>query len=290
MKGIEVGDVVARKSYGCDVLFRVEEIVVQGEEARALLRGLFVRLLADAPLGDLEKKSREEVDASRREFVRKRTEYIRKARSCRHQARASVLARYKGRGGGLDFFEVPGRVLHLEGDKEYRELCLHTYLQLDVPSKVVHVPEKEQPFFVARYLQEERPDILVLTGHDGLLRGARDYRNLESYRHSKYFREAVERAREYEPDRDDLVIIAGGCQSCYEALIAAGANFASAPARVLIHALDPVFIAEKISVTSIYEKISLPELLECTVTGAKGIGGVQTRGKLRLGLPRSRYF
>ena len=34
-----------------------------------------------------------------------------------------------------------------------------------------------------------------------------------------------------------LIIVAGACQSHFEALLQAGANFASSPGSVLIHAL-----------------------------------------------------
>ncbi|MDH7578320.1 MAG: sporulation peptidase YabG [Bacillota bacterium] len=289
MKEVRIGDVVTRKSYGGDVFFRVEAFFQVDAKTCALLRGLYVRLCADAPVDDLEKKNITEVTLCRREFLKKQGDFIRKARTRQSHLRQATIARNGKKEASLNFFELPGRVLHLDGDREYRELCLHTYLQLDVPCRVLHVPEREQPALVYRYLREERPDILVLTGHDGFLKGKRDYRSMESYRHSQYFCEAVRRAREYEPGRDDLVIIAGGCQSYYEALIEAGANFASAPERVMIHVLDPVFIAEKIAFTSIYEKIFLPEILDHAVTGQKGIGGVQTRGKFRLGLPRSPY-
>ena len=43
---------------------------------------------------------------------------------------------------------------------------------------------------------------------------------------------------------------AGACQSHFEALIRAGANFASSPSRINIHALDPVYVVGKISFTS----------------------------------------
>ncbi|MGB9792644.1 MAG: sporulation peptidase YabG [Thermacetogeniaceae bacterium] len=289
MEELRVGDVVSRRSYGGDILFRIEGITKEGGKAVAHLRGLFTRLCADAPLEDLEKKGIHEVNRSKREFVRKQAESIQ--RVLRRQARSRQAAALRAGGGddGLNFFELPGRVLHLEGDREYRDHCLHAYLQLGVPCRVIHVPEKEQAAVVYRYLRQESPDILVLTGHDGLLKEARDYRRPESYRTSRHFVEAVRRAREYESDRDKLVIIAGGCQSCYEALIEAGANFASSPERVMIHVLDPVFIAERIAFTSIYEKLPLTELLESAVTGIKGMGGIQTRGKFRLGLPRSKY-
>jgi len=70
---------------------------------------------------------------------------------------------------------------------------------------------------VADYLREYRPDILVLTGHDALIKGARDIFEMKNYRHSQYYVDAVCRAREYEPDLDDLIIIAGGCYSYFEA-------------------------------------------------------------------------
>ena len=44
------GDLVVRKSYGGDIMFRIAVVAGQG----ALLRGTDYRLLADAPLTDLE--------------------------------------------------------------------------------------------------------------------------------------------------------------------------------------------------------------------------------------------
>ncbi|MDQ0902867.1 hypothetical protein QFZ80_006695 [Paenibacillus sp. V4I7] len=43
------GDFVTRKSYGGDVMFKIERI----EQLKAILRGVDYRLLADAPLVDL---------------------------------------------------------------------------------------------------------------------------------------------------------------------------------------------------------------------------------------------
>ncbi|WP_049886145.1 sporulation peptidase YabG [Thermacetogenium phaeum] len=288
IKGIKVGDVVVRKSYKGDVLFRVAEIV-KGEEGEfALLKGVFIRLCASAPLSDLEKKGVAEIIRQQSAFKKKKQQYIRVALSRQGRLREYNLQR-GGRKGKYDFFELPGRVLHLDGDPQYCELCLKTYLRLGVPCRVLHVPEQEQPEAVRGYLQESMPDILVLTGHDAVKKGVRDYRKTDYYRNSQFFLAAVRRAREVEPDRDNLIIIAGGCQSHYEALIEAGANFASAPERVMIDVLDPVFIAERLAFTSIYEKVHLPDLLEQAALGVQSMGGIQTKGKLRLGLPRPRY-
>ncbi|MFV3110894.1 sporulation peptidase YabG, partial [Clostridium botulinum] len=69
----------------------------------------------------------------------------------------------------------------------------------------------------------------------------------------------------------------------------AGANYASSPGRVLIHCLDPVFLCEKIAYTNISNIVSIEDALENTITGIKGIGGLQTRGKYREGFPKSEY-
>jgi len=81
------------------------------------------------------------------------------------------------------------------------------------------------------------------------------------------------------------VIFAGACQSHFESLIFAGANFASSPQRVNIHALDPVNIVSKISFTPFMENINVWDVLRNTLTGEKGLGGVETKGVLRTGMP-----
>ena len=92
-----------------------------------------------------------------------------------------------------------------------------------------------------------------------------------------------------EPNRDDLVIFAGACQSHFEAILAAGANFASSPIRIFIHAYDPVFIAEKVAFTPINRTVDVCDAITASVTGVQGVGGIETRGKFRLGLPKTPY-
>ena len=133
------------------------------------------------------------------------------------------------------------------------------------------------------------PDIVVVTGHDGFIRGKKNFSALENYRNSRAFVQTVRRAREYAPGRDDLIIFAGACQSHYESLIQAGANFASSPKRVLIHAYDPVFIAEKVAFTPFNQMVPIKETVSETITGIDGVGGIETRGRLRLGYPKSPY-
>jgi spore coat assembly protein len=46
---------------------------------------------------------------------------------------------------------------------------------------------------------------------------------------------------------------------------------------------------EKVAYTSIYDPIPLKDVIASTITGFDGIGGVETRGKYRLGVPKSHY-
>ena len=85
--------------------------------------------------------------------------------------------------------------------------------------------------------------------------------------------------------KDQLVIFAGACQSDFERILQSGANFASSPKRINIHVLDPVYIAEKVAYTSVRETVNVFELAKNTITGIDGLGGVETFGTFRLGLP-----
>lgn len=286
MAEIKIGDVVTRLSYDRDIFFKVVEIHPDGKYAA--LKGLNVRVLADAPIEDLVLPSSAEIRDYKREYIKKSNEsmerifYRRELEKQKRFSRAEVS-------DGNGFFDVPGTVLHLDGDEEYLELCMTTYKQLGIVAHGVCIPEKEQYKRLHQLLMEYNPDILVITGHDGLIRNNRNFNDIESYRNSKYFIESVKVARRFEPSLDDLVIFAGACQSHYEGILRAGANFASSPHRVFIHALDPVFIIEKVAYTPINKIISAKDVIDATITGIKGIGGVETRGKFREGLPRSPY-
>ena len=98
--------------------------------------------------------------------------------------------------------------------------------------------------------------------------------------------EAVRECRIYEKSHDKLVIIAGACQSNYEELIKAGANFASSPKRVNIHCLDPAIIATNVALTERSREIDLVTLLEKTKYGKDGMGGIISNGLMYVGYPR----
>lgn len=294
MNRIKQGDVVGRRSYNSDIYFKVIEFLEDDAGNKyARLKGIDIRLCATAPVDDLEKIDSAKVNEYWRNCIARNSKTLSRVLTRRTKERRRSLLRAADdtaeNRNGIESFDVPGTVLHLDGDGEYLDLCLTTYKQLNVPAYGYQIPEREQAQRVTELLRKHRPDLLVLTGHDGFIKGRRDFSDINNYHSSQYFVDAVIEARKYEKSRDDLVIFAGACQSHYESILLAGANFASSPQRVLIHAYDPVFVVERVAYTSIYDPISLKDIIASTITGFDGIGGVETKGKYRLGVPRSPY-
>lgn len=169
---------------------------------------------------------------------------------------------------------------------DYLNKSLDFYKECDCLAIGKQLPESLMPERIRDLLKETRPDILVITGHDAYDSKKGDEANINNYKNSKYFRDTILRAREYEKSHEKLVIIAGACQSDYEDLIRSGANFASSPKRVNIHALDPAVIAVNISLTERDKKIDIKELLSKTKYGKNGIGGIVGTGMMYVGYPR----
>ncbi|MGB7605039.1 MAG: sporulation peptidase YabG [Lutisporaceae bacterium] len=293
---IKIGDLVGRKSYGCDIVFKVHDITKQNDRLIIILKGLNLRIIADAPEADIVKLPPSKINSDIKKFEDRASRLMRKlTRRAKHAIAPIHPSFYRITD---QIFRRPGKVLHIDGDKNYLDMCIKSYRELNIEAVGKVVIESEQPKIVEALLAQFTPDILVLTGHDAYVKGKeianaeqkrKDLSNLDNYRSSRYFIEAVKLARKYEASLDDLVIFAGACQSYFEGIMEAGANFGSSPERVLIHALDPVMVCEKIALTSIEKIVPLRDILTGTITGLNGIGGVQTRGKYRDGMPRSLY-
>ncbi|WP_168123371.1 sporulation peptidase YabG [Paenibacillus sp. HB172176] len=282
------GDLVIRQSYGGDVLFRVEAIRTE----YALLKGTDYRLLADAPIPDLSVVRDPESTSAVQQVRIKVNESLRRMQTDRArnggitgESRSIRLAQQQQ---SAPYFEVPGKVLHLDGDGNYLKKSMQLYNSMQVPAQGLHIHESQMADILYRLLPQVKPDIVVITGHDGVLkhRAQNEMYGLGSYKNSQNFVNAVRIAREYEKSKDSLVVVAGACQSHFEALLQAGSNFASSPGRILIHALDPVYVAIKASYTPFRETISLPEVIHGTISGIDGVGGIETMGRFRVGMPR----
>ena len=156
---------------------------------------------------------------------------------------------------------ITGIILHLDGDRRYSEKSFRYYQKMGLTAIVKNIPEYKQPKLVYNLLSYYKPDILIVTGHDGMIRKGKGFNDLYNYKNSKYFIETVKEARRYERDSGkELVIFAGACQSFYEALMMAGANFASSPARIMIDFFDPLMIAKKVATTDYMEYITMSDL------------------------------
>lgn len=253
----KIGDFVTRQSYNNDIVFKIINIV----DGIAYLKGNYIRLYADSPVSDLNIYKEKETDT----FAEKLEE------------------ENLDRNG---FFYLPARILHIDSDENYLNKCLNYYKKNKLQAIGKIVEEQDIPIKILKYLKEYNPDIVIITGHDAYYSKKNDKNNMNNYRNSKYFCEAVTKARNYEKNHDKLVIIAGACQSNYEELIKCGADFASSPKRVNIHALDPAIIAATIALTDKSKKIDLINLLNKTKYGSNGMGGLMGNGLMYVGYPR----
>lgn len=253
-----VGDIVTRKSYHNDIVFKIIEI----DGNKVFLKGIDVRLIADSDMDDLVK-------------VMENTDLYKEDRILTQKARNQLnLDR-------SEYFYLPGKILHIDADSDYLKRCIKFYSDLQVEAYGLHIQEEEVANNMENYLKKYKPNIVVITGHDAYFKNKGN-----TYQNSDNFIRAVEKAREYEESQDKLIIIAGACQSNYEELIRAGANFASSPKRVNIHALDPAIIASSVALADRNKPIDLIPLLEKTKYGVDGMGGIITNGTMYVGFPR----
>ena len=283
---VQINDIVGRISYKCDVLFRVIDVREREGRRDAILFGEDIRLIADAPFQDLMKiNDHERNDRQRSNEALQEQSYRLLTQDLELQQQKSGYQSSNGYRYSGEYFQMPGRVLHLDGDASYLRKCLDLYQKFSIPVHGVYCNEKEMPQRIGSLIDHYRPDILVVTGHDAYSKAKGPITDLNAYRHSIDFVQTVREARKKVSNLDQLVIFAGACQSHFESLIQAGANFASSPSRVNIHALDPVYIVGKISFTPFTEHIHVWDVLRNTLTGEKGLGGIETKGLLRTGLP-----
>ncbi len=251
----QIGDLVTRKSYNNDIIFKIIKI----EEENFILKGEVVRLYADSPKDDLKLYGKDEED-----------DFIPDIEVFRELDRD-------------EYFYLPGKVVHLDQDVSFKDKCMSFYKKNRIMAYGICTDGKDLSSVVLDSLNKYKPDILVITGHDALYRKKRDGGN---YKSSDEFINAIKVARKYESSHERLIIIAGACQSNYEELIRAGANFASSPKRINIHALDPAIIATCLAFSDRSKDIDLIKILNKTKYGPDGIGGIITKGTMYVGYPR----
>ena len=252
----KIGDYVSRNSYENDVIFKIIDI----KDDIAFLKGFDVRLVADSNINDLSLVDSNNLDIEINELESDRNED--------------------------DFFYLPAKILHIDGDEEYLNKCLEYYKKNKVLAYGFSFKEEDMFKYIGKYLNEFKPDILIITGHDAFNKKSGNKDDINNYKNTLNFIKTVKNARSYEKSHEKLLIIAGACQSNYEELIKAGADFASSPKRVNIHALDPAIIATSIALTEKNSEVDLIDLLEKTKNGPDGMGGLKVNGFMYVGYPR----
>lgn len=254
-----IGDLVTRNSYNNDTIFKIIDI----DSNIAILKGVNIRLEADSDLSDLKKVEQTQNIKDDKNF----------------------LDRFQVELNRDEYFYLPGKVVHIDGDEDYLSRCMDFYNNVHVKAYGINLKEDDIADKIENIIEEYKPDILVITGHDAFYKKMGSEKNNNNYKNTKNFINAVKNARKIE-SHDKLIIIAGACQSNYEELIKAGANFASSPKRVNIHALDPAIIASSVALSDRNKPIDLLSILEKTKYGKDGMGGIITNGTMYVGYPR----
>ena len=279
MKNIKKGCVVVRKSYNKDILFKVTKIIKNGSENIAILHGITERIEADSSLCDLEILDSASIAKVLSDFNKKTDNKLNEVVLSKKLDKFNIAILSKNR----DIKEkvITGKILHLDGDKQYSNKSYYYYKKLGLNAIVKNIPEYKQSKVVYSLLKVYSPDILIVTCHDGMIKKNVGYYDIYNYRNSKHFIDTVKEARRYDfENKKNTVIFAGACQSYFEALISAGANFASSPARILIDFLDPIVVAEKVAVTENYKYITIDDIASKIRDGKKGIDGIGSNGKM----------
>ncbi len=125
MKKIKKGDIVARKSYGKDIIFYIKRIIKTSDKEIAILCGLFERIEADSNIEDLELLddktiksffgNEEKIFNSR--ITEKSNEYRFNFINDESKLREKIIT---------------GKILHLDGDKRYSQKSYNYYKKVRI--------------------------------------------------------------------------------------------------------------------------------------------------------------
>ena len=147
---IKKGDIVSRYSYNHDIIFSVKRIIkLANKKQIAILKGIDVRVEADAPIEDLRAVTKDEQKSREKKLEERIAKRIEEERKIKESRRKEVI--------------YTGRILHLDGDKKYADKSIMYYKKMGLNATVRNIPENKQPKVVYRLLQIYNPDILVIT-------------------------------------------------------------------------------------------------------------------------------
>ena len=120
---INIGDIVTRNKYNNDTVFKVIDI----KDNVYFLKGINVRLCADSELSDLKK---EEEYRDEKEDDSKILEMLNLPKN-----------EYRS-----EYFYIPGKILHIDADKDYLQRCLKFYKDANINAYGVYDKEENLCF------------------------------------------------------------------------------------------------------------------------------------------------
>ena len=132
-------------------MFSVKRILkIDKNKKIAILIGIVdVRIVADAPLEDLEIVSKKEQMQKELDSEKRILNIIEKEKQRADNRRKEIIH--------------TGRILHLDGDKKYSQKSIMYYKKMGLNAIVRNIPEYKQPKVVYRLLTIYNPDIVVIT-------------------------------------------------------------------------------------------------------------------------------
>ena len=140
---MRIGDIVARKSYNKDIIFKIEAFSVdENNQKIALLKGIAFRVVADAYLDDLEIVQLPDMNDI---LIDRNVENLlyRSVKKAKERQKKNMRGIPKAQ-ANTNVYGIPGKVLQIDGDKEYLKICLDVYTQLGIPAVGVAIPEQNQ--------------------------------------------------------------------------------------------------------------------------------------------------
>ena len=130
-----IGDLVTRNSYDNDTVFKILDI----DSGIAVLKGVNIRLLADAEVSDLKKV---EVNKNIKDDQ-------------------VFLDRFQVNLDRNEYFYLPGKVLHIDSDEEYLERCMDFYKNVHVKAIGIKIKEDEVSSNIKKLLENKLQFTLV---------------------------------------------------------------------------------------------------------------------------------
>ena len=178
MNYIKKGDIVGRKSYNKDIIFTVKNIIRTKRNDVAILKGVTKRIEVDSNIDDLEIIEKKDIKKNFAELDNELQKRIEKINRKDDNYRIGIFTKDNRAQEKI----ITGKILHLDGDRKYSEKSCRYYRKIGLNAVVKNIPEYKQQRVVYNLLEIYNPDILVITGHDGMIKRGTGYDDIYNYR------------------------------------------------------------------------------------------------------------